>query len=118
MKVYISGAITGIKNYEKVFAAAEQFLIDNGYEVVNPVTISHEHDKTWHSYMKEDLKALLECDSVCMLPGWNESKGANIEYQLAKSMDMPISHLAKDVINKRLFLNLVDMSIAPMYPKN
>lgn len=36
MRVYISGAITGVKHADKLFARAEEKLELEGYEVVNP----------------------------------------------------------------------------------
>jgi len=36
--------------------------------------------------MKEDLKALLDCDGIYMLRGWEQSKGAKIEYELAMNL--------------------------------
>ena len=58
-KVYISGKITGIENEApELFAKAEKELQSKGFETVNPLTLNHQHDKSWHSYMKEDIKAL------------------------------------------------------------
>ena len=36
MRCYISGAITGVKHADKLFARAEEKLELEGYEVVNP----------------------------------------------------------------------------------
>jgi len=91
-KIYISGKITGLTQEEAFnsFNNAELYLKRQGFEVVNPMTIPHNHDKTWESYMKEDLKALLECTDIYMLKGWHESKGANIEYNLARELGLSI----------------------------
>ena len=63
MKVYISGKISGIEDEApKLFSSAEKELADKGHETVNPMTLNHDHDKSWHSYMKEDIKALLDRD--------------------------------------------------------
>lgn len=91
-KVYISGKISGL-NPDTAFSFfnnAELFLIDEGFETVNPMTISHEHDKSWENYMREDLKAMLDCTHIYMIKGWHESKGANIEYNLAKDLGLTI----------------------------
>ena len=83
-KIYISGPITGIEaTAPKLFKEAEDFLKAKRYEVVNPMTINHDHDKSWVSYMKTDIIALMGCDSIFMLDNWEESKGACIEYYLA-----------------------------------
>lgn len=52
-KIYISGKITGIENEAAaLFEKAEKELKEKGFETVNPVTLNHKHDKSWHSYMK------------------------------------------------------------------
>ena len=83
MKIYISGSITGDSNYKKIFGRIEEHLTDQGHEVVNPVTLPHDHGKTYSEYMKEDIKALLDCDKIYMIPGWNNSPGATFELQVA-----------------------------------
>ena len=55
-KIYISGKISGIENEApELFTKAEKELQAKGFETVNPMTLNHEHDKSWHSYMKEDV---------------------------------------------------------------
>ena len=83
MKIYISGSITGDADYIQVFARAEAKLLKKGHEVVNPVALSHNHGKTYQEYMKEDIKALLDCDAIYMIPGWCNSAGATFELDVA-----------------------------------
>ena len=84
MKVYISGPITGIDDHKKIFLRTEEHLTDQGYEVLNPTRLPHNHDKKYSSYMKEDVKALLECDAIYMMSGWINSKGAKFEHETAE----------------------------------
>lgn len=90
LKCYISGKITGIDNYEQLFSDAEKYLLSKGYEVINPVKLNHNNDKSWESYMKDDLKALLDCDAIYMLKNWHSSKGAIIEKTLAYQLGIQI----------------------------
>lgn len=91
MKIYISGKISGIeKEAEAIFEKAENELLLLGYEVVNPMKIKHDHDLSWSSYMKEDLKAMLCCQAVYMLSNWQDSKGATVERQLAGQLGLKI----------------------------
>lgn len=84
MKVYISGKVSGMEvEATKLFKKAEEDIKALGLIPVNPMTLNHIHDKSWSSYMKEDLKALLECDAIYLLPNWNQSKGAAIEHNIA-----------------------------------
>jgi hypothetical protein len=83
-RIYISGKISGIENEAPLlFEKAENELKAKGFETVNPMTLNHEHDKSWHSYMKEDVKALCDCDNIYMLKNWKDSKGAIIELEIA-----------------------------------
>jgi len=92
MKVYISGPITGINNFEKPFQQAEDRLLLGGYSVVNPCTLPHLHGKSWIEYMREDIDAMirLRCDAIALLKGWEKSRGALLELLIAESCGMTI----------------------------
>ena len=85
MKVYISGPISGLpyEEVEKAFNEAEIRLQEQGYEVVNPLNNGLPRESTWNDHMRADLKLLLDCDAIYMLDGWTNSKGAEIEFNLA-----------------------------------
>ena len=38
-----------------------------------------------HQYMKIAIPMLMQCDVAAFLPGWQESKGAQVEYTRARS---------------------------------
>ena len=90
--IYISGKITGlpIETAYEIFSIAEKQLIENGFKTINPMTIEHNHNKSWENYMRVDLKSLLDCNYIYMLKDWHLSKGANIEYNLAKDLGLSI----------------------------
>lgn len=95
-KIYISGKITGIETEAaELFAKAETWLRAFGYETVNPLTLNHNHDKSWHSYMKEDIKALCDCDEIFMLSNWADSKGAIIEHTIAMYLGLKVRYKEK-----------------------
>lgn len=97
MKVYISGKISGIENEApKIFEDAETKLKSKGFETVNPMTLNHQHDKSWYSYMKEDVKALCDCSHIYMLSNWSESRGAKIEYLIAGYLGINIIYESLD----------------------
>lgn len=90
-KIYISGKISGIEaDAENIFRQAAIHLTSKGFNVVNPMTIKHDHDLSWLNYMKTDIIALMECDSIYMLSNWTDSNGAEIERRLAKNLGMEI----------------------------
>lgn len=86
MKIYISGPNTGVNNYMENFRKASDKVwnISPDYIAVNPCTLPHNHGKTYQEYMREDIKALLECDFIYMLDGWEKSKGAIFELKIAE----------------------------------
>lgn len=86
-KVYISGPITGIDFGNRfAFSCARNALEMCGYEVVDPSEVKLDDEATWADYMRADLKLLLDCDHIYMLEGWEDSKGARIERELAENL--------------------------------
>lgn len=89
-KCYISGKITGTTDYEERFAAAAKEVIQLGMIPVNPVTLLHNHDKSWCSYMRESLSAQLQCEAIYFLKDFNQSGGAEIERYLALKLKFDV----------------------------
>lgn len=94
-KVYISGKISDLPldEVEHKFYIVEQFLIQEGFEAVNPLKINHDHEKTWGAYMIEDLKVLSTCDSIAMIWDWKSSPGAQIEIAFAERMGIEVLYI-------------------------
>ena len=101
LKVYIAGPMRGIVNLNrKEFNRAEKFLKRIGiYDPINPARLDKESgmsDKELISKdglrqaMRRDMDALLKCDVIFMLRGWEKSEGAKIEHRLATMLGMTI----------------------------
>lgn len=97
-RIYIAGKIGGLpeKVYKRRFANAEHGFKMLMFEVVNPVKLPHLHERTWKAYMKEDLKALKECDTCFMLNNWQDSKGAKVEHWFAARYGKTIIYQPND----------------------
>jgi Asp-tRNA(Asn)/Glu-tRNA(Gln) amidotransferase A subunit family amidase len=94
LKAYISGKISGMEQEAKaLFQSSEDRLTAQGYEVVNPMKLPHDHDKTWESYMKECIKALMDCDVLFYMENSVQSRGAQIEIWLAAKFGIKIERL-------------------------
>ena len=94
MKVYISGPISGLplETVYNNFTNAEVRLLEQGYEVVNPLNNGLPTNATWNEHMRADLKLLLDCDAIHMLNGWEYSRGASLEYDLAIDLGFKLIH--------------------------
>ena len=87
MRVYVSGPITHDPNYMSHFMGAVKHLSNDGYDsVINPALVNGmlPTDLSHEEYMVVSLAQLQICDTIYMLNGWRDSKGAIIEYGYAK----------------------------------
>ena len=83
MRVYISGPITGHDDYKEKFAKVEKELTAKGHIAINPARLNDLVELTYEEYMQMDMLLLSFCDAIYMLPGWQQSRGANREYGYA-----------------------------------
>lgn len=89
--VYLSGPMTGIADFNKpAFNAEAKRLRELGYTVLNPAENAEPQNPTWENWMRLAVAQLVKCDTIAMLPGWTESRGAIIERNLAKDLGFNI----------------------------
>lgn len=91
-KVYISGPITGHSDYMSHFGAATDSLREQGYIVYNPAAVNSmmPEESDYEEYMAIAMTMLSFCDTIYMLRGWQESRGANREYGYALAKHLNI----------------------------
>ena len=93
----------------KMFGIAETMLRDKGYKTVNPTRfwLSRWYDKlskiiggenAYRVTLLYDLWRLLRCNLIYKLPGWQQSRGANIESCVA--YHFKVWPMSKDVVSK------------------
>lgn len=91
MRVYISGPMTGMPelNFPAFHEAAKRWR-DGGAEVVSPAELNPDPNAEWLDCMRCDIRALVDCDAIFMLHGWENSKGANVEKYIAEALKMDV----------------------------
>lgn len=93
-KIFISGRVSGIK-YKTAkynFLRAEKYWSRKGYQVVNPTKLCNEN-WSWIRCMIVCLWNLAKCRYVYFMPNYTYSRGAKIEFKVAK------------LLNKIIYLN-------------
>lgn len=111
-RVYISGPMSGVdrKLYLEMFKRAEQSLRSKGYtKIVNPIRVWAcrwpwlYRLVGYRLTLLYDLWLLMRCDQIYKLPGWRDSKGANIESCVAYHFKIwPVSDSLTKNLDKRL----------------
>jgi len=100
MKIYIAGPMKGWPDWNyPAFNAAEARLRAAGASVVNPAALGAKYGspaeidadpQKMDALVLEELQALGTCEAIYLLPGWQWSRGARKELQLALSRGLSI----------------------------
>lgn len=97
-RIYISGPMSGINRFNfPLFNRTAVRLRNMRWEVVNPVEVNPDTSTCWLDCIAADLKAMVDCTAICLLPGWEKSFGAQIEHLAAQKMGMTV-YLAEDLV--------------------
>lgn len=95
MKLYVAGPMSSIGpptwNFP-LFNRVAAELSDAGYAVINPADKGVIDGWTWSDYLREDIRALVDCQGVAVLDGYRESKGAMLEIHVATELGMEVRH--------------------------
>lgn len=99
MRIYISGRISGNENAGVEFTSACGKVREMYPEadIFNPMGALYELGNSLHfayaEFMHMDMAFLKLCDAIAMIPGWESSRGANMEYGYATGTGMKIIYL-------------------------
>jgi hypothetical protein len=105
--IYIAGPMTGYESFNyPAFEKMEKQLIDAFWckpdNILNPIRIADgDTTKPYSFYIRESIKMIENATDVVFLDGWEKSKGAVLEYHIAKTMG----------------LNMLDQNLYPL-PEN
>lgn len=110
MKIYIAGPMSGIPQFNiPAFDAAAARLRAVGYDAVSPAELDDPktrkaaldspdgeikdtlNGETWGDFLARDVKLVADSiDAVALLPGWEDSRGAQLEVFVARLCGLPI----------------------------
>lgn len=116
MKIYVAGPMRGIPEFNfpafhaatsrlraeghTVFSPAERDILVTGVDISkgnatgNNALAEQLHGFNLREALKDDLEFIcLHADAVALLPGWENSKGANAERATALALGLEVFHL-------------------------
>jgi hypothetical protein len=114
MKIYLAGPMTGIPHFNyPAFNSAASALRFEGREVFNPAehdikvfgkdisnpegcaaTATKDHGFDRRAALKADLSWICDqAEAIALLPGWENSSGANAERALAVALGLEVMNL-------------------------
>jgi hypothetical protein len=94
--LYVAGPMTGLPNFNyAAFNYVGRVLEGAGYTVLNPVDAEKHNPtpgtpQTWDWYMRHALGMVLAADGLAVLEGWECSRGARLEVDVAHALTLPV----------------------------
>ncbi|BCP56212.1 hypothetical protein K32_48290 [Kaistia sp. 32K] len=90
-RIYVAGPMTGYPDLNfPAFNAAAEALQADGWDAVNPADHGIVDGAEWGDYLRADIAQLAQCEAIYLLPGWPQSKGAQLEITIAKALGMNV----------------------------
>ena len=92
MIIYISGPVSGVKNFEEPFNRAKEAIEVRGYETLSILDCEFMQKDAfkWSDCMKFCIAMLEKCCGIVMLDGWKTSVGATIEKAWAEKLGIRV----------------------------
>lgn len=89
---YLAGPMTGKPNYNyELFGTVTQMIRGRGLSIHNPAEhFGGDTSLPRREYIQRAILAIMVADWVCVLPGWDESYGANLELDIAVELGLPV----------------------------
>lgn len=97
MRLYLAGPMTGIPDLNfPAFRAEAARLRALGHQVISPAELCSDIAGDWPACMRRDIVALVGCQAIALLDGWQDSNGATLEHHIAARIGMTV-YLAKSI---------------------
>ncbi len=107
-RVYLSGPMSGYPNYNaEKFGECEYELTVRGFDVFNPAREDRlpapgEEPLPWSEYLRRVLRVLTSGkrrpDAILIMPGWENSRGANLEVFIGQVLGIDIVDILTGLI--------------------
>lgn len=107
-KIYLAGPMSGLPdNNFPAFDRAAERLRAAGHEVISPADMTRaagfdaSHVSTpaqYAAFLRDDIKAILTVDAIAMLPGWQDSRGATLEFNVAAMIGLDVIALDREPV--------------------
>lgn len=94
-RVYIAGPITGVKGYRDNFRRVARLVEAQGFEAVSPIRDGLVAGADYRYYINRGMRLLEDCDFICMLPGSDQSPGAQLELHYAVLCGLPVMQVSE-----------------------
>lgn len=115
MRMYLSGPIAGRPNANKeTFEHYAALVRMAGADPLLPSEVKPDHEgdcppdplkgadgHSWSCHLRADIQAMLQCDAVGMLPGWERSHGARLENTVAAASGLPVFYFTGEYLTAR-----------------
>lgn len=105
-KVYLSGQITGEKNYKGLFLFAENLVEFGGATKIYNPAVQIPAKSCWEQAMSHCLSEITGYDTVVMLPEWESSDGARLEHDVALACGIHVVNFTNNKIIYGLYYAL------------
>ena len=99
-KIYIVGAVSGVKNWKDKFIKAKARFEIHDREIKTPM--DYPEGLTQKEYMKLSCESVFWADILIVTPGWESSGGTKAEVALAKSYGCPITFISRTSITTKI----------------
>lgn len=89
--LYIAGPMTGLPEFNyPAFHRVQRELVAAGFIVINPARNRPQvANPQWKDFLKMSVKQVADVDGIAVLPGWQNSTGAQLEVYLANQLGIP-----------------------------
>lgn len=85
--LYVCGPMTGLPDFNRTaFDEAARQLRAAGYRVLNPAETRLPLGAQWEDYMRVAIAQVAASDGIAVLPGWVESRGAQVEVETGAAL--------------------------------